>query len=88
METIQFLNEIQNELKDIRAEYNKLHALLKETQELLIELLRINNKHTKQFYEATIKDKSPEQQAKDFLLNVAANLAGNAVSVPTIINMK
>ena len=88
METIQYLNEIQNELKDIREEYNKLHAELKENQELLIELLRINNKHTKQVYEATIKDKSPEQQAKDFLLNVAANLAGNAVSVPTIINMK
>ena len=88
MEQVQSLKLILNELKEIREEYKQLHQELKENQEILIELLKINNKHTKEVYNATIKDKSPEQQAKDFLLNVAANLAGNAVAVPTILNMK
>lgn len=87
MEQVDYLKILQ-ELSDIREEYKMLHQELKENQKLLIELLSINNKHTKHIYEATVKDKSPEQQAKDFLLNVAANLAGNAVSVPTLINMK
>lgn len=83
METI-----ILEELKEIRKEYNKLHEELKENQELLIQLLKMNNSHTKHIYEATIKDKSAEQQLKDFAMNIAANIAGNAVCVPTLINLK
>lgn len=88
METTQQINDLKNELIEIRKEYNELHAELKRNQELLIELLKTNNNHTKKVYEATVKDKSAEQQTKDFLMNVAANLVGNTIGVPNIINVK
>lgn len=88
MEVIQYLEEIRNDMNDIRKEYKELHEILQKNQQMLIELLQTNNSHTKQIYNATIKDKSAEQQTKDFLLNVAANLVGSSIATPTLVNLK
>lgn len=80
--------EIINLLSDIKKQLDLLKDEVNQNEKFLIELLTINNKETNHIYKATIKDKSTEQQAKDFLLNLAANIAGNAVSVPQIINLK
>lgn len=87
MEQTEYL-ELLKEIQDIRQEYNSLHAQLRENQELLIQLLKINNNKTDTIYDVTIKDKSTEQQLKDFGMNVLANIAGNAINTPTIIKLK
>ena len=58
----------------------------KQNRELL-ELLRQNNKHTSDIHDYITVQLSPEQQVKNFLLNVGANLAGNTITVPNIVNL-
>ena len=53
----------------------------------LLELLKTNNKHTENINDYVTVQLSAEQQAKDFLINTAANLVGNAIQVPTLIRI-
>lgn len=80
-EIMEMLNNISNDINVLKKEIN-------ENESLLLELLKANNDHTKKIYEATVEDKSTSQQLKDFGMNVLANIAGNAISTPTIINLK
>lgn len=54
----------------------------------LLELLRINNKHTDEVWRYVNVELSPEQQWKNFGANIAANLIGNSITVPTIIDTR
>lgn len=87
MEQVQ-LSDLLNKLENIEKQLVDLKKEVNENEQLLIELLKTNNKQTKHIYEATIKDKSSEQQAKDFLMNVVANIAGNTIATPTLLNIK
>ena len=59
-----------------------------EINKELMLLLKTNNGHTKDIYDYVSVQLSPSQQAKDFLINVGANLVGNSITVPTIVNGK
>lgn len=87
METIEY-QDVINKLNLILTEINTLKNEVNQNESLLIKLLEVNNKHTKKIYDVTIQDKSSEQQLKDFGMNILANIAGNAVTVPQLINFK
>lgn len=66
-------------------------AALEENTEInkeLLKLLKQNNIHTKEIYEYTTVQLSTEQQIKDFGINIAANLIGNSVTMPNIIDLQ
>lgn len=54
----------------------------------LLELLRVNNKHTDEVWKYVNIELSTEQQWKNFGANIAANLIGNSIAVPTIIDTR
>lgn len=87
-EISEVLLEITNQLKNIEDELKNLKIEVNENETLLISLLKLNNKHTEHIYNASIKDKSSEQQLKDFSLNVLANIAGNSIKSPILINLE
>lgn len=69
----------------------ELMEALKENTELtkqLLELLKINNKKTIELHESVMAELTPEAQLKAFGYNTLANVIGNTVAVPTIINFK
>lgn len=69
---------------------DELMDAIKENTEInkeLLKLLKQNNLHTKAVYDFVEVSLSPEQQTKDFLLNVGANLLGNSITVPTLVNL-
>lgn len=78
--------DLLNEIKSLREDLTKLIRETNENEQLLLELLKKNNHDTERIQKAIIEDKSTEQQAKDFLLNIAANIAGNAIRTPVVID--
>lgn len=81
------LSELLNEIHSLKADLTNIVNEVNENEKLLLELLKKNNNDTEKIHRAIIEDKSMEQQTKDFLLNVAANLAGNAIRTPVIIDI-
>lgn len=94
LSNIELSNQIkilETKLDENAAIINKLLQLLYDNTEYskkLLELLEKNNIQTKDIHDYITVELSTEQQLKDFGLNIAANLLGNTVSVPTIINLK
>lgn len=79
-------SEILNEIKLLRSEITQVIREINENEKLLLDLLKKNNHDTEFIQKAIVEDKSAEQQTKDFLINVAANLVGNTIKTPTLFN--
>lgn len=79
--------DLLNEIKSLREDLTKVISEVNENEKLLLELLRKNNHDTEKIHKAIVEDKSAEQQTKDFLLNIAANIAGNAIKTPVVVDV-
>ncbi len=53
----------------------------------LLELLKQNNADTAKISDYVSVELTTEQQIKGFLINVGANIVGNSVRTPQIINL-
>lgn len=89
--------ELQKRILDLEKKLDENTAINKQLISLvqsntdynrqLLELLKLNNSHTKDIHDYITVELSTEQQLKDFGLNIAANLIGNTVDMPTVINL-
>lgn len=87
----ELLLQLQSELQKNTLINEELRMLIKDTKELNKEMsimLKENNHQTKAVYDYVQVQLSPEQELRDFLINTGANLVGNAIAVPTLINLK
>lgn len=66
---------------------DKLDLILKRLDEIE-SLLHKNTKSTFNSEQMLTVQLSAEQMWKDFGINIAANVVGNTVGIPTLINLK
>lgn len=88
------LYDVLLEMKELVKENNKINNelidLIKENTDIsneLAEMLKKNINETELIKGELEASLTPEQMAKDFGLNVLANIAGNAIKVPTFLNI-
>lgn len=77
-------NELKLLLLNLTEDLIENTAINKE----LLDLLKDNNNKTDKIHSYVEVELSTSQQLKDFGFNVLANIAGNAIATPTIINLK